>query len=121
MPKKALNQHLIDEPYKFDFFQAVRLLERMYPERSAVGRSVTPQEEVVRFRTKVSLNFPVSEIYEIKELEEDEKQKLEMFINFMGMVGIVGVLPMHYTELVVDRARYGDTTLWAFLDIFTQN
>lgn len=119
--KKPLNHELLDEPYKFDFFQAVRLLERIYPDRTAVGRSVTPQDEVVRFRTKVSLNFPVSELHEIRDItgEEDTKQKLEMFVNFMGMVGIVGALPMHYTELVVERARYGDTTLWAFLDIFT--
>ena len=42
-----------------------------------------------------------------------------MFINFMGMVGIVGAMPIPYTELVVERARYGDTSLWSFLDIFT--
>ena len=42
-----------------------------------------------------------------------------MFTNFMGMLGIIGVLPVHYTELAIERARYGDTAFWAFLDIFT--
>ncbi|MGI8641082.1 MAG: type VI secretion system baseplate subunit TssG [Pyrinomonadaceae bacterium] len=121
MPKKDLNQKLFDEPYKFEFFQAVRLLERMFPERSAVTRSVTPQNEVVRFRGNASLKFPPSQIYEVKETEDEfsDEGKLEMFINFMGMIGTVGVLPIHYTELIVERARYGDTALWSFLDIFT--
>ena len=121
MPKKDLNQDFFDEPYKFEFFQAVRLLEKMFPERSPVTRSVTPQTEVVRFRGNASLKFPPSQIFEIIESHDEfaDRQKIEMFVNFMGMVGIVGVLPIHYTELIVDRARYGDTTMWSFLDIFT--
>ncbi|MGI8545004.1 MAG: type VI secretion system baseplate subunit TssG [Aridibacter sp.] len=121
MPKKALNQEFFDEPYKFEFFQAVRLLEKMYPERTAVSRSVSPEKEVVRFRSNASLKLPPSEIFEINETvnEHSDEKKIEMFVNFMGMTGIVGVLPIHYTELIVERARYGDRTLWAFLDIFT--
>jgi type VI secretion system protein ImpH len=42
-----------------------------------------------------------------------------MLVNFMGMLGTSGALPMHYTEIAFDRLRYRDTTLWAFLDIFT--
>ncbi|MDQ3130133.1 MAG: type VI secretion system baseplate subunit TssG, partial [Acidobacteriota bacterium] len=121
MINKPLNQELFDEPYKFEFFQAVRLLERIFPERSAVTRSVTPLNEVVRFRSNASLRFPPSEIYDITETYDEfsDKTKLEMFVNFMGMLGIVGVLPVHYTELAIERARYGDTTMWSFLDIFS--
>ena len=121
MINKPLNQELFDEPYKFEFFQAVRLLERIFPERSAVTRSVTPLNEVVRFRSNASLRFPPSEIYEITETYDEfsDKTKMEMFVNFMGMLGIVGVLPVHYTELAIERARYGDRTMWSFLDIFS--
>ena len=121
MPRKPLNQELFDEPYRFEFFQAVRLLEKIYPERKAVGREAETTSEIVRFRSRVSLNFPASEVHEFKESfdEFSEEQRLEMFINFMGLVGISGVLPVHYTELVMDRIRYGDTAMWAFLDMFT--
>jgi type VI secretion system protein ImpH len=41
-----------------------------------------------------------------------------MTVSFMGLTGPVGLLPHQYTELVMDRARYQDTALWRFLDIF---
>ncbi len=80
-----------------------------------------PHEEVVRFRSRVALDFPPSEVHEFrKDIDEHtEQEKLEMFINFMGVIGISGVMPMHYTELAMNRIRYGDTAFWAFTDIFT--
>ena len=121
MADKPLNQQLEDEPYRFDFFQAVRLLEKIYPERREIGGDAMPDEEAVRFRSRVSLDFPASAVYELKNRpnESEERETLEMFINFMGMLGTSGVMPTHYTELAMDRIRYGDTALWAFSDIFT--
>ncbi len=121
MSQKPLNQKLADEPYRFEFFQAVRLLEKVFPERKPVGREALPHEEIVRFRSRMSLNFPASQIHELKESfdESTDRQTLEMFINFMGMVGVSGVMPIHYTELIMERVRYRDTAMWLFLDIFT--
>ncbi len=121
MSDKPLNQVLADEPYRFEFFQAVRLLEKVYPEKRAVGRNAMPHEEVVRFRSRISLDFPASEIHEIREIfnEQTEEEKLEMIVNFMGMAGVSGVLPQPYTDLMLDRIRHRDTAMWAFLDIFT--
>lgn len=121
MPEKPLNEKLFDEPYRFEFFQAVRLLEKIYPERANVGHDALPLKEVARFRSHPSNTFPPSEIFEINDETDDftGEQKLEMVVNFMGMVGPQGVLPMHYTELVMERVRYRDTSLYAFLDVFT--
>ncbi len=121
MAKKPLNQELFDEPYRFEFFQAVRLLEKIHPDRKAVGQDAMPQDEIVRFRSNVSFNFPASEIFKIEESidELNDEKKLEMFINFMGMVGMSGVMPLPYTELVAARARYKDFSMWAFMDMFT--
>ena len=121
MTETPLDQVLTDEAYRFEFFQAVRLLEKVYPEKRAVGRNAMPQEEVVRFRSRVAVDFPASEIHEIREGADpktDEK-RLEMLVNFMGMVGVSGVLPQPYTDLVLDRVRHRDTAMWSFLDIFT--
>ncbi len=121
MDEKPLNQKLFDEPYRFEFFQAVRLLEKIFPQRSSPGHDALPSKEVARFRSRPSNTFPASQIHEINETtsEFSDEKKLEVMINFMGMIGPLGVLPTHYTELVMDRVRYRDTSLHAFLDIFT--
>ena len=118
---KPLDQTLFDEPFRFEFFQAVRLLEKVYRDKKAVGREAMPHEEIVRFRSRVSLDFPPSEVHQFgKSFDEHyEQEKLEMFINFMGIIGVSGVMPTHYTELAMNRIRYGDTALWAFTDMFT--
>ncbi|HVG20282.1 MAG TPA: type VI secretion system baseplate subunit TssG [Blastocatellia bacterium] len=106
-----------DEAYGFDFFQAVRILERIYPERAPVGRDGDPSREVVRFRTRVSLDFPASQIYAIRP-DADPDGPAQMMVAFMGLTGPLGVLPHPYTELLMERTRYQDTGLWEFLDIF---
>jgi type VI secretion system protein ImpH len=117
MADKALDQELLDEPYRFEFFQAVRLLEKIYPEKRVIGRNAMPAEEVVRFRSRIAVDFPASEIHEFREGGDDKR--LEMIVNFMGMAGVSGVLPQPYTDLILDRVRHRDTALWSFLDIFT--
>lgn len=112
-----LAQELFDEPYRFEFFQAVRLLERMYPDRNPVGRDPDASREVVRFRTRQSLSFPPSQIHDLTQDGNDDRPP-EMTVAFMGLTGPLGVLPHQYTELVMERARYRDTALWSFLDIF---
>ena len=121
MPQKPLNQALLDEPYRFEFFQAVRLLEKIFPERLAVGHEASVTPEVIRFRSRLALDFPASEIHELRDTvdERTEEQRLEMFVNFMGMIGVSGVMPTHYTELAMERRRYHDTSMWSFMDIFT--
>ena len=110
---------MFDEPYRFDFFQAVRLLERVYPERRPVGRASDPSREVARFRTRVSLAFPPSQIHQLTRGDSGEEERPpQMMVAFMGLTGPQGVLPHHYTELLVDRVRYKDTALWEFLDVF---
>lgn len=90
MKTKPLNEQLLEEAYRFEFFQAVRLLERIFPEKLPVGQSVNPQNEVVRFKSHLSLNFPPSQLHSIREVDDEfyEQRRFEMFINFMGMIRI---------------------------------
>jgi type VI secretion system protein ImpH len=104
-----------EEPHSFGFFQAVRLLERLFPERARVGKFEDPAREVVRFGVSSALAFPASEI---QELEVIDGAPSTMRVNFFGLTGPQGVLPHAYTLLVQDRLRERDTALRDFLDLF---
>jgi len=102
-------------PQEFDFFQAVRLLERIYPGREAVGRFVVPSIEVARFAAHASMVFPASAIQQINWHASGPPTVL---VNFMGLTGPQGVLPLIYTQLIIERLRAKDTSMMAFFDIF---
>jgi type VI secretion system protein ImpH len=106
---------LLAEGYRFEFFQAVRLLERLEPGRQPVGGDGPPAQEVVRFRTRVSLEFPASQIHEVRETDGGLP---EMMVAFFGMTGPLGILPHPYTELMLERTRRQDRAFWEFLDLF---
>ena len=110
-----IETRLREEPFTIRFFQAVRLLERLFPERKPVGRFVNPSEEIAHFGANPSLAFPASEI---QSLEWQEGKPHNVTVNFFGLTGPIGALPQWYTGLVLERLRSGDRTLRDFLDIF---
>jgi len=113
----GLTQDLTQRGFRFDFFQAVRLLARVYPDRQPVGWSASPSKEVVRFRAHQSLAFPPSAIHQISQAR-DERRPAEMTVAFMGLTGPQGVLPRYYTELMLERLQAKDQTLRDFFDVF---
>jgi type VI secretion system protein ImpH len=113
--REALERRMFDEPWAFSFFQAVRLMKLLAPERHTPGNFGDPAEEAVRFTAHPSVSFPASEI---QSLEKRVEAPPLMCVNFMGLIGPLGVLPVHYTQFVRERVRAGDRTLRDFLDIF---
>jgi type VI secretion system protein ImpH len=111
----AIAARLWEEPFCFEFFQAVRLLELLRPDRIPVGRFAGSDEEVVQFRAHPTLAFPASEI---QSLQEEKNGQPAMSVNFMGLTGPSGTLPLYYTELIVGRILARDYTLRDFFDIF---
>jgi type VI secretion system protein ImpH len=106
---------LAAEPTAFEFFQAVRLLERLFPERARVGGFGPPGEEVASFSAAPSIAFPASEV---QDLEIPGQGPARVRVNVMGLIGPLGVLPYHYTQLVAERLRARDRALQSFLGIF---
>ena len=110
----AVLERLLSEPWSYEFFQAVHLLEQLLPDRVPIGGFGDPRQETVRLTTAVNVAFPASEI---QALEERDAQ-LRMTVNFLGLTGPQGVLPFAYSLYVAERARAGDHALKAFLEIF---
>lgn len=128
----GLNLELFRAPYRFNFFQAVRLLELRERERTsgsdgprleAIGHD-DARREFVTFRTFPGLSFPAGEIAQLRRGEgQGEKgtgldSAPELVVTFFGLTGPGGVLPRHYTELLIQRLRDRDYSLRDFFDLF---
>lgn len=116
---------LHDEPYRFDFYQAVRMLELAREigteadDGSAVpvGETADPMREAVRFSADPSLGFPPSPVVDIDEPTDDGKP-VQMLVSFLGLAGAQGPLPRPFTERILKRQQKRDRGMAAFLDIF---
>lgn len=126
-------QRLLAAPHRFQFFQAVRVLEHVF-----VRNGTRPQDVVTRklhFRNSLSMSFPASDIEKLRAYTDDDSPfvvegdgqstawntlaNVDLTPAFMGMLGGQGVLPYGYTEQFGEREAYHrDHAARAFLDIF---
>lgn len=116
-PALTVKDVLLKEPYRFEFHQAVKLLEYLRPSAIPFGETVDPDEEVVSIKARIYLEALSSDIYSLEDIEE-EGQPYTLNVNFTGIAGIQGPLPFPYTEMIIQRIRNGDASLKDFLDIF---
>lgn len=113
------------EPYRFEFFQLVRLLRLHYSRTGRMDLHTRPHEDPLRFRSLLSLNFPASEVSDLRFEHEGRVSAAglplsDVQVTFMGLVGPSGVLPRPYTELLLERhVQYRDDAAHAFLDVFS--
>ncbi|HEY2377838.1 MAG TPA: type VI secretion system baseplate subunit TssG [Gemmatimonadaceae bacterium] len=112
--ESRLLERLYAEPWSFDFFQALHLLERLQPDRASVGEFADPRQEAVRLTASPSVAFPASEIQALNTATTPPR----MAVNFLGLTGPQGALPLAYSLYVAERVRAGDHALKDFLGIF---
>lgn len=121
---------LLAKPQQFDFFQAVRLLDRWLDSGVPGGRGLTK----LNFRNSLSLSFAASAIESVKVhvrgddsgtltpqwLRAADIERIDMTPAFMGLLGVSGTLPLFYTETLAQRELYQkDYGARAFMDIFS--
>ncbi len=116
--RQELLRQLTDEPHKFGFFQAVRLLENAHPGLPRIGTSLRLRDDPIRFAQSPSLSFAPSALARFKAGEGDAPPTLHQ--RFFGLFGANGPLPLHLTEYARERARRmpSDRALVRFLDMF---
>ncbi|MBB5060379.1 type VI secretion system protein ImpH [Granulicella aggregans] len=103
-------------PFRFQFFQMIRLLEKLYPGREAIGHATSPVAEVVRFQAPPTFYFPASELGSYVPPDGASPGTLE--VNFFGLNTINGPMPRVSTEALLANARRNDTATQDFLDLF---
>ncbi|WP_028105152.1 type VI secretion system baseplate subunit TssG [Pseudoduganella violaceinigra] len=126
-PISAPAQHVLRHPAAFDFFQAVRLLERARPDAQEIGTGSEALNEAVAFRGRIGFGFPAADV--VQAAGPDGYRRVLLEVAFMCLAGADGPLPAPYAALVQRRARhhgepgerpaYGpDDDARDFLDIF---
>lgn len=137
--ESGLIQRLLDEPHRFQFVQAVRILV------SWLARNGVPGDEalarVLRFENSLRLAFPPSEIEALaadpraagtaagllaalqahgRGQEQGGPPRIMLTPAFIGFLGAGGTLPFHHTERIAAfQAREKDAGARAFLDTFS--
>src|SRR5207244_10449828 len=96
---RPLENFLFDEAHLFDFYEAVRLIERLRPSGTPVGEGLDPATEAARFKSKVTLAFPATDIEAIHVSKSGAPP--EVVVNFFGVSGAFGPLLKPYVVLFI--------------------
>ena len=113
----ALFAALGEAPWSFDFFQALRRFEGLFPEQPRLGTALRPSDEPLRMSQEASVAFAPSTISAFEEQDDGRPPRLEQ--RFFGLLGPNGPLPLHLTEYARDRLlHHDDPTFARFLDLF---
>jgi type VI secretion system protein ImpH len=122
-PSDSLIAALRATPERFEFAQAVRLLERVALRQAQaagraadvhVGRDSDPTKEAARLRATLELSFPSTEVATLDETHG----RAELEVTLMGLNGPSGVLPGYYSQLILESRRGRNPALRDFFDIF---
>lgn len=112
-----LEQSLADEPHKFSFLSAVRLLESRFRDRPRLGTAKRSSEEPIRLGQDPFLHFAPATLASYEPADAGRPGRLSSY--FFGLFGPDGPLPLHLTEHAINRARhFKDATFSRFVDIF---
>ncbi|MBJ7310782.1 type VI secretion system baseplate subunit TssG [Rugamonas sp. CCM 8940] len=126
-------EQLLKEPHRFNFFHAVRLLERLLIEQGVPADAALT--EYLQFQNSTSLSFPASQIESLcadadggehpateaallAALATGQLARIRITPSFIGLLGHSGLLPAHYTDRIAaaQQTRPGAS---AFLDLFS--
>ncbi len=106
------------EAYRFDFFQAIRLLESVYKDRPGVGHTGPFEQEALHIYPSVDLCFSPADISHVECHEtSDGNQLWNLYENFIGLYGPNYAAPIFIAEMIAQCPDDNDG-LRDFLDIF---
>ncbi|RKQ67951.1 type VI secretion system baseplate subunit TssG [Oceanibaculum indicum] len=132
-PPAAVIDRLFAQPWRFEFCQAVRLLEALVRAPKPVGESGNPKLEPIRFRAAPTLGFEGAPVRQVTPplislttsametyLRQDGSSvaQADMAVSFFGLAGTVGALPLADTERLLRAVQRRDPAMADFLSLF---
>lgn len=108
---------LTQDPFAFNFFAAVRLLQSRFRAQPRIGHSISPRQDPLRFAQSPALDFASSTVEAVKQTAPD--RPLVFYSRHFGLFGPNGPLPLCFTEHARERIlHHGDRTFTAFCNVF---
>jgi type VI secretion system protein ImpH len=104
-------------PHRYQFFQALRLIEAFHPDKPRLGTARRPSDEPLRLGQSTDLGFAPASLATLDLNDRSGRPRLE--VRFFGLFGPNGPLPLHMTAYARERKLHkGDETLGRFADMF---
>ena len=129
----SVMQRLLDEPYRFDLIQAMRMIE-LWLRRNGVAQDQA-LARYLRFQNSISMRFPASQIEALSAHGDQpvdsaqalqdaftggQFQRISITPAYLGFLGASGVMPSRYTEDVAEQIHLKKQEgTRAFFDIFS--
>ncbi len=115
---QGVYRRLFSQGYDFDFYQAVRLLEKLYPDAPRPGMGSDVRQTRIFFRPHTALVFPGTDVKRAEWLDDEDREAgTRLTVTFMGLYGMGSPLPVYfYDVLATEEAE--TFPLRDFLDIF---
>ncbi len=114
---QALLRAVADAPYRYDFYQVMRLIEAAHPDKPRLGQARRPADEPLRLGQAADLSFAAASISRLDLADRSGRPRME--VRFFGLFGPNGPLPLHLTAYARERLLHkGDATLSRFADLF---
>jgi type VI secretion system protein ImpH len=113
---RGVFRRLLEEGHRFQFSQAIRLLELLFPEAPPPGRATAPSEMPIRLRPSSDLVFPPTDLKRV-DRAPDDRGEVHVVATFLGLYGIDSPLPYHFYDHLAEEEQEGAAHR-DFLDIF---
>ena len=105
---------------RFEFFAALRAVERAAAEQPRLGRALSPAQEPIALAHHASADFPRTTVERFDRNNDKPSRRPRLRSNHIGLTGAMGPMPFYLTELVIyERNQRGPKPLGDFLDLLS--
>lgn len=112
-----LLQDAAAQPHRHDFYQLLRTLDALHPDKPHLGTARRPVDEPLRLGQPAELDFAPAALAAVHPQARGGRPRID--VRFFGLFGPNGPLPLHLTAYARERRLHkGDLTLERFADLF---